>query len=70
MSEEKVIIDKMKTEDSVELAHADLPASLNEIDPKIEARIRRKYDLRIMPIVTLIYLMAFIDRYNILLYNS
>ena len=62
MLKKEIIIDKMKTEDSVELSHADLPASLDEIDPKIEARIRRKYDLRIMPIVTLIYLMAFIDR--------
>ncbi|KAI8149351.1 major facilitator superfamily domain-containing protein [Fennellomyces sp. T-0311] len=51
-------------DDSVEIAHADLPKSLDEIDPKIEARLRRKYDLRIMPIVTLIYLMAFIDRSN------
>ncbi|KAG2220157.1 hypothetical protein INT45_013855, partial [Circinella minor] len=60
----EIIIDKMKTEDSIELSHAGLPPSLDEIDSKIEARIRRKYDLRIMPIVTLIYLMAFIDRSN------
>ncbi|KAI9493779.1 major facilitator superfamily domain-containing protein [Zychaea mexicana] len=54
----------MKTDDSIELSHADLPQSLEELDPKLEAKIRRKYDLRIMPIVTLIYLMAFIDRSN------
>jgi hypothetical protein len=36
---------------------------LESIDPKIEARIRRKYDIRILPIVTVVYLLAFIDRY-------
>jgi hypothetical protein len=36
--------------------------TLSQIDPNLEARIRRKYDLRILPIATFIYLMAFIDR--------
>ncbi|KAI9482734.1 MAG: major facilitator superfamily domain-containing protein [Benjaminiella poitrasii] len=38
--------------------------TLESIDPKVEARIRRKLDCRILPMATLIYLMAFIDRSN------
>lgn len=34
------------------------------IDPVAEAKLIRKLDLRLMPIVTLIYLFAFIDRSN------
>ncbi|RDL36438.1 uncharacterized protein BP5553_05790 [Venustampulla echinocandica] len=34
------------------------------IDPVIEARLVRKMDIRFLPIVTLIYLFAFIDRSN------
>ena len=33
------------------------------IDAEIERRLRRKFDFRILPIVTLIFLFAFIDRY-------
>ena len=39
--------------------------TLEDVDKNIEARLRRKYDRRIMPLVTLIYLMAFIDRLRI-----
>ncbi|GJN91221.1 hypothetical protein Rhopal_004239-T1 [Rhodotorula paludigena] len=39
--------------------------ALHGIDPKKEAALRRKIDLRIMPIISLIYLFCFIDRANI-----
>lgn len=47
-------------------AHVDEPltTSVTGTDPAVEKRIVRKYDLRIMPIVTLIYLLSFIDRSN------
>ncbi|GAA5890548.1 hypothetical protein JCM8208_004910 [Rhodotorula glutinis] len=35
------------------------------IDEAAEARLRRKFDLRILPMVILIYLFCFIDRANI-----
>ncbi|KFY78895.1 hypothetical protein V498_09025, partial [Pseudogymnoascus sp. VKM F-4517 (FW-2822)] len=34
------------------------------IDPVLEVRLVRKMDIRLLPIVTLIYLFAFIDRSN------
>ncbi|KAI9244950.1 major facilitator superfamily domain-containing protein [Phascolomyces articulosus] len=39
--------------------------TLEDIDPKIEASLRRKYDKRVLSAVTLLYLFAFIDRTNI-----
>lgn len=51
---------------SVSYSHEDQVDVLENIDPKLEARIRRKLDMRVVPMATLIYLMAFIDRYSIL----
>ncbi|KAL2128797.1 hypothetical protein VTI74DRAFT_8617 [Chaetomium olivicolor] len=39
--------------------------SLVQLDPKAEARLRRKLDLYIVPTVSLLYLFCFIDRANI-----
>ncbi|RPA93738.1 MFS general substrate transporter [Choiromyces venosus 120613-1] len=36
-----------------------------EIDPKEQARILRKVDLHLLPIITLLYLMSFLDRSSI-----
>jgi len=36
----------------------------SSIDPALEASIRKKLDMRLMPILTLVYLFAFIDRSN------
>lgn len=36
-----------------------------QFDPKAEAKLRRKIDLMIVPIVSLLYLFCFIDRANI-----
>lgn len=38
------------------------PISLDDIEPQMEAKIRLEYDLRVLPIAILIYLMSFIDR--------
>lgn len=51
---------------SVSYSHEDQVDALENIDPKLEARIRRKLDMRVVPMATLIYLMAFIDRYSII----
>lgn len=63
MSDQKpnVVIDSEK-ELSVSYSHEDQADALENIDPKMEARIRRKLDMRVVPMATLIYLMAFIDR--------
>jgi hypothetical protein len=36
-----------------------------EIDPVIEKRVRRKLDLHIVPLLSALYLLAFLDRSNI-----
>jgi hypothetical protein len=38
--------------------------SLPEDERGIEPKLRRKLDIRIMPVVVLIYLLNFIDRYT------
>lgn len=38
------------------------PAHYIEIDPKAEARLRRKIDVRLVPFCTLLYLLNYIDR--------
>lgn len=43
---------------------AELLAELEALDPVAQKQLRSKYDKRILPVVTLIYMMAFIDRSN------
>lgn len=45
-----------------ESEHHEYEATAALIDPVIEARVRRKLDIRLMPVLTLVYLFAFIDR--------
>jgi hypothetical protein len=40
----------------------DLQGELDSLDRGMEAVMRKKFDYTILPVVTLIYLMAFIDR--------
>lgn len=40
----------------------DLQGELDSLDREMEAVMRKKFDYTILPVVTLIYLMAFIDR--------
>ncbi|GAA5881090.1 hypothetical protein JCM3774_003008 [Rhodotorula dairenensis] len=39
--------------------------TLADIDPEAEKRLRRKFDLRVLPTIVIIYLFTFIDRANI-----
>lgn len=41
------------------------PAHYVEIDEAASARLRRKLDLRLLPIITLVNLLSFVDRANI-----
>ncbi|KAK5044619.1 hypothetical protein LTR84_010633 [Exophiala bonariae] len=50
--------------DLATIAHINAVYQPDPIDPASEARVRRKLDWRLMPILTLIYLFAFIDRSN------
>jgi hypothetical protein len=61
---EKAVVDHLERDIGApfDITSSDPSAALSQIDPNIEARIRRKYDRRILPIATFIYLMAFIDR--------
>lgn len=47
----------------VEAAHVE--AAVEDIDPEIEKRVRRKLDLHIVPLLSALYLLAFLDRSNI-----
>jgi sugar phosphate permease len=40
-------------------------ASAAPIDPVIEARVRRKLDMHLVPLLSVLYLLAFLDRSNI-----
>lgn len=51
--------DGSSTDDSTPVVH-----SLSEDEREIEPRLRRKLDIRIMPVIVLIYLLNFIDRYT------
>lgn len=42
-----------------------LPVDADEIDPAVEKRLRRKLDRRVVGILFLLYLVAFLDRSNI-----
>jgi hypothetical protein len=62
MTVEIVTDEKHISESSLTTSSEDEPYDLECIDPKLEARIRRKFDSRVVPVATLIYFMAFIDR--------
>lgn len=47
----------------VEAAHVSL--AMGEIDPEVEKRVRRKLDMHIVPLLSALYLLAFLDRSNI-----
>lgn len=51
--------------DLAAIAHVNIVYQPDPIDPELEARVRRKLDWRLMPILTLIFLFAFIDRANV-----
>ena len=59
-----------KEMDAVKRESGDVEAALaepavGEIDPVVEKRVRRKLDLHIVPLLSALYLLAFLDRSNI-----
>jgi hypothetical protein len=60
--EKKIESTKQENED----VEAIPPARVaDEIDPVIEKRVRRKLDMHIVPLLSALYLLAFLDRSNI-----
>lgn len=45
-------------------AAPDVPTA-DEIDPEVEKRVRRKLDMHLIPLLSALYLLAFLDRSNI-----
>ncbi|KAH7921920.1 MFS general substrate transporter [Leucogyrophana mollusca] len=43
----------------------DSPSIIEDHDPSEDRRIRRKVDLRLLPVLTILYLLSFLDRSNI-----
>jgi hypothetical protein len=41
----------------------EIERQLGEVDPVLEAKLVRKLDLFIIPVVMLLYLLSFLDRY-------
>jgi hypothetical protein len=63
---EKVNQDEEKKFESTKDDNADPEAIHTEqIDPVIEKRVRRKLDTHIVPLLSALYLLAFLDRSNI-----
>lgn len=61
------ILDHGKTEDVAEKtsnSSAELEAQHVELDEAESARVLRKVDMRLVPMLALLYLVAFIDRSN------
>ena len=42
-----------------------MPTARADIDPEIEKRVLKKLDRRVVPLLALLYLLAFLDRSNI-----
>ena len=57
------IVTKQPTEDKVE--HIDDQVLLDEVDASLERRLRIKCDLKLLPILAILLLFAFLDRVNI-----
>lgn len=57
--------DQVLHDEKVERAHREAmhDGKLSDEELEIENRLRRKIDIRIMPLVILVYLMNYIDRY-------
>jgi hypothetical protein len=59
-----------KEMDAIRMENGDVEAApavpmAQEIDPVIEKRVRRKLDMHIVPLLSALYLLAFLDRSNI-----
>ena len=52
-------------EDNGDVEAVPIAQEPDEIDPEIEKRVRRKLDTHIVPLLSALYLLAFLDRSNI-----
>ncbi|KAH8798009.1 major facilitator superfamily domain-containing protein [Flagelloscypha sp. PMI_526] len=59
-----VVDEKVKEKDTSSSSGSEVESQAS-LDPQAEARLRRKLDLRILPIITLTYTLLFLDRTNI-----
>jgi hypothetical protein len=69
MDHEKLSAEQQKTENisekiSTSSGTGELEAQNAELDEKEAARVLRKVDMRLVPMLSLLYLVAFIDRSN------
>lgn len=62
-SDEKGIEATRKEDADVE--HASPAQEQRAIDPELEKRVRRKLDWHLVPLVSALYMLAFLDRSNI-----
>jgi hypothetical protein len=61
-------LDSVNAEDkatAVELEKYDTAGEVIQIDPIVDARVTRKFDKRVVPLLFGLWLLAFIDRSNI-----
>ena len=57
-----------KSVENIDKAERDIglgPRTQTQIDPELERRVRRKLNWHIIPLVSALYLLAFLDRSNI-----
>jgi hypothetical protein len=66
MDQDKLSTEQHHTESVEEIPNSsgELEAQNVELEEKEAARVLRKVDVRLVPILTLLYLVAFIDRSN------
>jgi hypothetical protein len=66
MDHDKLSSEQHYTENVEKISNSlgELEAQSGELEEKESARVLRKVDLRLVPILTLLYLVAFIDRSN------
>jgi hypothetical protein len=66
MNHEKLSTEQRRTENVEKISNSsgELEAQNLELEEKEAARVLRKVDMRLVPILTLLYLVAFIDRSN------
>jgi hypothetical protein len=69
MDHDKLVVEQQQTENvsekiSTSSGTGELEAQNVELEEKEAARVLRKVDMRLVPMLSLLYLVAFIDRSN------
>ena len=63
--EKPVVMDDMTRERKSSLSNDDLTKTSEPIDPMVQKKLVRKCDWHVLPMISILYLVAFIDRINI-----